>query len=117
MGSSQLVLNSIPAGNHLVRIEHKGFQNVERSVTVTDGTTADLTLTMRPATTTASAGQKDVKKDKDGGGSTWLWIGGAAVLAGGGAAFILSQNKDKDTGDFGTGPDDTGDFPIPPGRP
>lgn len=117
MGSAPLLLNQVPAGSHVIRIENKGFHPEERTVTVTDGTAADVILTMRPATT-ASTEEKEVKENNEGGGSTWLWIGGAAVLAGGGAAFILSQNKDNNTNDPVTGPDNnTGDFPVPPGRP
>jgi TolB-like protein len=113
VGSAPLVLNNIASGEHQVRIEHKGFESLNRPVTVVDGTTTDLNLSMRPAAETASSDQNEVKEEKSGG-STWLWIGGAAVLAGGGAAFILSQNKDKGEEDLGDTPSG---FPVPPGRP
>ena len=55
--------------------------------------------------------QPGPQKEKGGGISKWVWIGGGVVAAGVVTAVVLSGGGDE------TPPPPPGQFPLPPGRP
>ena len=102
-----------------IRIKKENYQDYVRSFTVSDDVNinANLEFTEEYKQELARKGKEQRGEqitEEKGGGSTWLWIGGGAVLVGGAAYLLLPK------GDTGTEPNggngDTG-FPQPPPRP
>jgi len=90
-----------------VRLEKENYKPWEKTVIIKEDSEVNAELEYTDAYKKSLA-----SVEKEGGGSTWLWIGGGAVLLGGAAALLLSGSSDS--GEPTT--TDTG-FPAPPTRP
>jgi hypothetical protein len=86
-----------------VRIEKNNYKAWEKTISVDSNVEVEAELDY------TDAYQKIA--DEEGGVSTWVWIGGGAVLVGGAAVLLMGGS---DTG--GEEPVPTG-FPAPPDRP
>jgi len=91
----------------MIRLEKENYRPWERTVIIKEGGEVSAELEFTDAYKKSLASM-----EKEGGGSTWLWIGGGAVLLGGAAALLLSGSSDE--GEPTT--QDAG-FPTPPTRP
>jgi TolB-like protein len=90
-----------------IRLDKENYKSWEKTIVIKEGEEVEADLEYSDAyKKTLSAAEKE------GGSSTWLWIGGGAVLLGGAAALLLSgssDNPEANTTDAG--------FPAPPTRP
>jgi len=103
-----------------VKIQKENYADWVQSVTLSDNVNLNTTLEYsdeyKQELAKRANKQKKTKtvvdKDTGGSGSTWLWIGGGVLVAGGAAAILLSGEED-------TKPETepTASFPLPPGRP
>ncbi len=92
-----------------IRLEKENYTPWEKTIVIKEDEEVEAELVYSDAYKKALAAA-----DKEGGSSTWLWIGGGAVLLGGAAAVILSGSGGDDGDDPTTM--DAG-FPTPPTRP
>jgi hypothetical protein len=92
-----------------IRMEKENYNPWEKTIVIKEDEEVAAELQMSDAFKKALAAE-----DKEGGSSTWLWIGGGAVLLGGAAAVLLSGSGSDD----GDNPEtmDAG-YPLPPERP
>ncbi len=90
-----------------LRVEQANYKSWEKTVVIRGDLEVEAELeplSIVKPTSTASAGE-------GGGISTWVWIGGAAVLAGGAAALLLSGSSTTEEQPT------PAEFPAPPARP
>jgi len=86
-----------------VRIEKYNYKTWEKTISVSSDSELEAELEY------TDAYQKIA--DEEGGVSTWVWIGGGALLVGGAAVLLMSGSKDGSDEPVPTG------FPAPPDRP
>ncbi|WP_437277235.1 hypothetical protein WME90_39280 [Sorangium sp. So ce375] len=84
----------VDPGPHEIRASAPGHEAETRSITLAEGETATVELTLRPAAA-ASAAKPPAKADeaRGGGTPTWAWLSGAAgiALAGASVGFLIDD--------------------------
>ncbi|WP_438005744.1 PEGA domain-containing protein [Sorangium sp. So ce321] len=84
----------VDPGPHEIRASAPGHETETRSVTLREGESVTVELTLRPAARPTAATAPEKAKEAPGGGvPTWAWVSGAAgiALAGASVGFLIDD--------------------------
>ncbi|WP_437657833.1 PEGA domain-containing protein [Sorangium sp. So ce1182] len=84
----------VDPGPHEIRASAPGHETETRSVTLREGESVTVELTLRPAARPTAAAAPEKAKEAPGGGvPTWAWVSGAAgiALAGASVGFLIDD--------------------------
>ena len=104
-------------GEHVLQVQAPGYEEEKRTLSVKSGEPQRLLVELRalsaaPAHPGPALATQAVRDEPDDDGSLWsspwLWVGVAAVLAGGAVAGVLLAQDDGDAGSPQPVPGDIG---------